>query len=408
MKAKQLAIIVILLLAIGEAAMLLHRRSSDSWSSSATSAGAKVLDFPLNDVSRITVKSGGAELNVSKKDDVWTVQERADFPADFAKVSALLRKLWELKPVQDVKIGPSQLTRLQLAQPSPDAGSGMLIDLKGGEKRLAALLLGKTQLRDADQSLGQLGAVPVGRYAMAQDGSNRVFLLSDTFTEVDTKPEQWLNREFVKIESPKLISLTGTTPGLHWTIARENATAAWTLADAKPGEEFAPGKVATLGTMFANAVFNDVLPPDAPPNETGLDQPTTAHFETFDGFVYDLRIGKVSGDNYPVLVAVRADLPKERTAAPDEKPEDKARLDQEFQAHQKQLAEKLEKEQKLPSRPYLIAKSTIETLVKDRATLMAEPKPQPSPSPGASPVPPPPAAKGAAKTTPTPRPSTTR
>jgi len=38
------------------------------------------------------------------------------------------------------------------------------------------------------------------------------------------------------------------------------------------------------------------------------------------------------------------------------KPEDKTKLDQEFQTKQKQLADKLAKEQKTGNRPYLIAK----------------------------------------------------
>ena len=59
--------------------------------------------------------------------------------------------------------------------------------------------------------------------------------------------------------------------------------------------------------------------------------------------------------NYPVLVSVKAVLPNERKPAPDEKPEDKARLDQQFQEKQKKLGEKLTREQKLAGRPYLIA-----------------------------------------------------
>jgi hypothetical protein len=87
------------------------------------------------------------------------------------------------------------------------------------------------------------------------------------------------------------------------------------------------------------------------------------------------------GENYPVLVSVKADLPKERTPAAGEKPEDKKTLDQKFQERQKQLAEKLAKEQKLSTRPYLIAKATIEQLLKDRSALKAE---QASPSPAAA------------------------
>src|SRR5436309_10634607 len=97
----------------------------------------------------------------------------------------------------------------------------------------------------------------------------------------------------------------------------------------------------------------------------------------------ELRIGNAMGENYPVLVSVKAELPKERIPVKDEKPEDKTRLDQEFQARQKQLTDKLAKEQKLENRPYLMAKATLDQLLKDRSALMAEKKP--TPSPGASP-----------------------
>ena len=130
MKGKQLAVVLVLLVVLGAVALFLNQRNSATWSDRATTAGGKILDFPLNDVSQVTLKEGGAEVNLAKTNDIWTVKEKADYPADFDKVSALLRKLWELKPVQDVKIGPSQLARLQLTEPAPGPNSSALLDLK--------------------------------------------------------------------------------------------------------------------------------------------------------------------------------------------------------------------------------------------------------------------------------------
>ena len=94
--------------------------------------------------------------------------------------------------------------------------------------------------------------------------------------------------------------------------------------------------------------------------------------------------------NYPVLVSVKATLPNDRKAGADEKPEDKTKLDQEFKDKQKTLHEKLEKEQKLAGRPYLIAKSTVDQILKDRSALLTPPPtPSPSPMPPANPVHPP-------------------
>ena len=55
--------------------------------------------------SAITIKTGAAELDLRKKEDVWRVAERADYPADFEKVASLIRKLWELRAVQEVQAG---------------------------------------------------------------------------------------------------------------------------------------------------------------------------------------------------------------------------------------------------------------------------------------------------------------
>ncbi len=289
--------------------------------------------------------------------------ERADYPADFEKVARLLRTLWELRATQDVKAGPSQFARLELTEPGPQPGGGTLLDLQDESgKRVAALILGKKQVEPASS-----------RYVMVPGQNDHVFLVADTLEEAVPKPEAWLDHSFIKVEKPQAITRAGQAPAANWKLTRENATAPWTLAEAKPGEELDPNQASTIASYLANPTFTDVLTPDAPVAETGLDQASVLIAETFDGFSYELRIGKLLGENYPVLVAVKATLPAERTASADEKPEDKGRLDQEFQTKQKALQEKLAREQKLAGRPFLIAKATVEQFLKDRGELLKPP-----------------------------------
>lgn len=390
MKRNQLALVLILLVALGGVALFLRSRSSASWSSSATESSEKILSFPLNDVARLTIKTGGAELNLVKKEGTWSVLERADYPADFGKVAGLLRKLWELRAAQDVKAGHSQLGRLQLLEPGSDPNSGTLIDLKDGSaKPLGSLLLGKKQSQTSTQPFGG-GALARGRYAMSPNHADRVYLVSESFDEVQSKPELWLNRDFLKMENAKSIALAGIAPTMNWTISRETPSGPWTLLATKPGEELDSTKANTLSSYAASPSFVDVLSPDAPPAETGLDKPSTLTIETFDGFDYELRIGKLMGANYPVLVAVKGSIPNERKPVAEEKPEDKAKLDQQFQEKQKQLGEKLAKEEKLAGRPYLIAKATVEQLLKERGALLkpaSSPSPTPAPTAGSRPTP---------------------
>jgi hypothetical protein len=391
MKARQLAIVLFALIVLGGIALVLRSRNATSWREAVTVGEGKVLNFPLNDASHLTIKSSADELNLVKKGEIWTVAERFDYPADFNQVADLARKLWELRPTQDVKVGPSQLGRVELVDPGsgPSSSNSMLIDVKGkDDKRLAALLLGKKQLRESDQSA--VGMAAAGRYAMPLDGANHVFLISETFDQVQTKPERWLDHDFIKVQDPKTIALTG--PNMNWKLVRDTMSTAWKLAEAKPGEELDAAKAQALATLFANASFTDVLNPKALPADTGLDQPSTVRIETFDGFIYEFRVGKVMGDNYPVLIGVTGQIAEQRVPEQNEKPEDKTNLDKQFQDKRNQLMEKLSKEKKAGNWAYLISKNTIDQLLKDRTALFVEKKPSPSPSVSGGKAPSPPVA----------------
>ncbi len=379
MKGKHLALLLLLALLIGYAWYSLQQGDAAAGRQS-DGAGTKVLDFPINDVARVTVKSAGSELNLVKKGEDWAVQERAEYPASYDQVSDLIRKLWELKTVQDVKVGPSQFSRLDLVEPGAEGSAGMVAELKDKDgKALAALLLGKKFMKKGggmDMGMpGEMPGFPAGRY-VAPLGSTKVSLVSETLEDVDTKAEKWLKRDFFKVELPKTIKVEGVTEPMHWELTRETATAEWKLSDAKPDEQpLDATKVSLLGNLLSSAAFTDVLAPDAKAEDTGLDKPTVITFTTFDRFTYVLKIGKPNGENLPVTVAVTADLAKTREPGKDEKPEDKEKLDKEFQTTLKRLEDKLAAEKKVEQRPYLIAKSTLDTLMKDRPALLTEKKP---------------------------------
>ena len=78
-----------------------------------------------------------------------------------------------------------------------------------------------------------------------------------------------------------------------------------------------------------------------------------------------------------MLVAVTAQIAKERTPGKDEKPEDKTRLDKEFKDKQKKLEEKLTQEQGYGKWVYLVSNYTFDSLLKDRSQLFVEKKEEP-------------------------------
>ena len=97
-----------------------------------------------------------------------------------------------------------------------------------------------------------------------------------------------------------------------------------------------------------------------------------------------MNVGSKTNDDYLVTMVVTAQLPKERVAGKDEKPEDKARLDKEFKDAQQKLADKLKQEQGYEKWTYLVPGWVVDPILKHRGELLAEKKEETKPATGAS------------------------
>ena len=182
---------------------------------------------------------------------------------------------------------------------------------------------------------------------------------------------------FLKIENIKSVSVTSTNATNTWKLSRETLEAEWKLADLKPGEQTDGPRASGISGLLANASFLDVVV-GGRTNEPAKDKPVEAVLQTFDGFTYALKLSKQSEEEkYLLVVGVTAELPKERIPAKDEKPEDKARLDKEFQAKLEKLQEKASREKAFGKWSYLVNKYTIDTLLKPRSDFLAEKKEEP-------------------------------
>jgi len=387
MNHKQLITLLVLVLIVGGAGFAIYRRSTSSWEGTTSSSGRVLNAFSLNDVARIVIQTGSTSLALAKNNDTWVIHERDDYPADFARVGNFIQALWQLKPVQEVKAGTSQLGRLELTTPvSGTAGAATLVDLQNKDsKRLAALLAGKKFMKKAAQYPGEEG-FPAGRYVMLPGTEPpKVSLVSETLDMIDSNPAAWLDKTFLQVERIGSVALmTGSDP---WTLSRENENATdWKLADLKPDEKLDSGKVPAFASILGSPTFIDVLPASA--RREGLN--TVVTVTTFDHFIYTLKFGAPEGDHLQMAVSVSADLPKARTPGKDETPGDRQRLDAEFAATSKRLGENLARAKNLEQRMYLVSNTAFEALLKPRSGLLA-PKPAPTPAPSASPVPAPPA-----------------
>ena len=371
MNRKQFTYLIAALVLLGGLVWALKQQDQANWTQSESRAGKTLFkDFSANNVASIRIKNAYTEINLFKKDDLWRVKERGDYPANFSSISDLLLKIQDQKIIQSDPISADQKPQLEITEPaSGKAGGGTVIELMDASgKALAKLTLGKRYMRK-----GQGGvAVPAGRYVMVSGDDNNVALIGDALLDSEPKPDLWIARDFVRIEKIKSIELRGQDGVSEWKMFRDKEGADWQLNDAKPGENFDKSRGISATNAISSLNFIDVVVANKT-LDTGIATAKTVTVETFDNLTYTIRLGNQSSDdNQYLTVAVSGEAPKERVAASDEKPEDKARLDKEFDAKKKLIEAKLKTEKSLAPWTYIAPKWRLDPLLKDRAGLMIE------------------------------------
>jgi hypothetical protein len=359
---------------IGGAGLLVYKKRNQSWEASTAQLGGKVVkDFPVNDIEHIRIRQHGGEVNLARRNDVWVVQERNGYPANFENISDFLRKVHDLKMGRPMRVTEKQLGRLELTAPDKGTNAGTLVEFKDKAGKTIALTLGKKDMKESPGGQFGGGSWPTGRYLMVGNDPKTVGLVSEPFANIEPKAEEWIDKEFFKVENHKSIAVTGLTPTNTWAIAKESATNDWKLADAKAKEELDTGKASGVTSALSYPSFTDVTT-NAAPDKTGLDKPTVAKIETFDGFRYDVKVGKKldDRDDHYMQVSVTGNFAKERTPGKDEKPEDKEKLDKEFKDKLAKHEEKLKTEKAFEQWVYIVPKYSIEPLLKSRQELLKE------------------------------------
>jgi hypothetical protein len=380
MKRQQLITLIILVVVVGGLGLFLLKRENASWNTPDTRAGGKVLgEFPLNDVAKVHIKGATNEITLVKKDDIWTVQERDNYPANFSKVGEAIRKLWDIKVVQPQTATAETLSRFQLLPPGQGSNSATLVELKDKDgKAIAALRAGKKHMsQNAGGGFG--GEWPDGRDVMSGEDVKTVALVKDALTDLEPQAEQWVDKDFFKVARIQSIDVSSPESTNNWSVTRESESGEWHLADLPAEKELDKTKTSSLGGLLASPYFND-LALGKKPEEMGFDHPRQVTIKTFDNFTYTVLIGATNSEgNYYVKVDVKAALPETREAKPDEKPEEKEAADKAFKTKQEELSTKLKKEQRLKDWTFIVAKWTVDPLLRSKPELIADKKPEVKP-----------------------------
>ena len=379
---KKILILTAVLAALVGAALYQQKdRSSRLSSGSRVGAPSREMllpDFDVNTVQKIRLKDEKSEVNVALNGTLWTLAERGGYEASFEKISRALLALKEQKIARKQRVGKESWGKIGVQPPGePNAyGIGTLVELLDGKGNIKkSLVLGGNVTSSGNQNASPFGGSSERLVRIPEDGET-IWTVGNTFEDLDTKADSWIEKAFFDVQKIKSIEVTAAKPEDSWKAARTDAEAPeFPLEGAKPGERIDTAKL-SIATLLSGPTFNDVLGKDKAAEI--MKGAVKAKITTFDGFTYNIQAVKQagkdgSGDKYYLTVAVSADLPKERPAVKDEKPEDKKKNDDAFAEEKKKLADKLAAEQKLNGWVYEVTEYTISSLLKKRSEILAEP-----------------------------------
>jgi len=348
LNARVAAILVVLLAVLGGSAVVYQQQERARRPANAASLGQVLLkDLQAADIGSIRIVEPKATLTLERKDERWSIAERAGFPADFTRVRDFVLKAIELKAGQSEPIGEKDLARLNL-----DA-SGTLVEFRGaGGKPLGALIVGKKYFkREVDNPEKALGD---GRFVLLPADPKTVYTVGDPLLQATARTGEWIERAAFQVEKVKTLEVKFPGGG-GYRIERNADNADWKLAGAKPGEKLEITRANAASYSLSLLDLADVLPKDA--KDTGLDKPVEIKATTLDGLTYDIKVGRLQGDNYFTTFTSSG------TARPDAKDAERS----------KKLAERQPREKMLQNYVLLIPKRHFDDTLKKRADML-EPK----------------------------------
>ena len=376
MNKKQLLILVGAVLVLMGITAVLVKKKDKSWQS-LSAKGEKLLpaSFDVNQIAAIEIKNSDKSLSLRKRDGAWKVENTFGYPADFAKISALLLKLHDLKIAQEIRAGKSQLGRLGLLNPDKKAkdkkSCATLLTMKNNKKKtLASIMVGKKHSHKSDDSNSYFnGPMQDGRYVMLAK-TDKPLLVSDTLNDINPVAVDWLDKSFLKINKIKSIKRVGKDEKIIWELTREKASNTLKLSGVGKNKEEDTSKSSAIKSAFTYMYFKDVYSASEKLPEDKLKKSATVKVDTFDGFSYLIQIGMNNDGKTLAHFTISAKLAEKRIPEKDEKKEDKEKLDKQFAEKLKKLKKKLSDEQQYSKWCYVFPENKFKSIFSPRKDLV--------------------------------------
>jgi len=320
--------------------------------------------LPVNRISSILIKSPKDTVSLVKGKDRWVVKSRLDYPADFDKITNLVRKLMEVKIGRSFPSSEDSRKRLSLEDPdSADASEerkGIRIRLLGDkELPLANLLLGKIRYQ------GEQMPLPEGQYVMLDD-KPEVFLINRDFSYLETESREWLQKKIVDVKEEEIRKISCRSADgkkVIYTLERAKKGEAFKTVDLPEGRKMKESFLKRMEGVLSPLQLEDVA------NPSGMEASAFLEFQLFNGIIYRLYPAREKSKDAPLYLTVKVDYLMPREAPEEGKTEKSASV----KSREERALEAKNLQERLSPWVYLVPKWEQEAFSTDLEQILERP-----------------------------------
>ena len=250
-------------------------KSNPSATAAPSSGGRLYADLRVNDVTALTITTGGETLRITRGADsgAWGLADRNDFPVEFERVKETLIGLSELDIIEPKTTNPARYGTLGVQGPDEPDSESTLVTLAAQGETLATLIVGNSR------------PGPSPALYVRKDGDERSYLCRGRL-DLGIDTNSWVEQELFAFDTKRVERVTLTHPdGEVIEVFREDADEySYALADIPEGREIVySGAPNPVGTLLNSLRLDDF----APVGEVDFESSpgASAEYRTFDGLV---------------------------------------------------------------------------------------------------------------------------
>jgi len=235
------------------------------------------LEDHINDITTIEVTQGDSKSIITLQSDVWQVDTRFGYPADFSKVKQAVLSVSGLEIIEPKTKNPEKYTKLGVESPSADSDNQLITFIDKDGKTLATVIIGESKLANKPGAKAKL-------YVRKMDDEQS--WLVEGQVRLPSGDSDWLNTEVMNVDQKRIakVSITHPDKTVLTVLKTQAEDINFQVIDLGEDEEL---KFASAANALASTLSTLTLEDVEKSEGFSFDPETTTHttWQAFDGLV---------------------------------------------------------------------------------------------------------------------------